>query len=37
MIQSRCGILCEECHYKEEVGCKGCVNIDKPFGEKAVL
>lgn len=31
MIQSRCGILCEECHYKEEVGCKGCVNIDKPF------
>lgn len=31
MIQSRCGILCEECHYKEEVDCKGCVNIDKPF------
>lgn len=31
MIQSRCGILCDECGYKEEVGCKGCVNIDKPF------
>ncbi|QEH67040.1 DUF3795 domain-containing protein [Cellulosilyticum sp. ST5] len=31
MIQSRCGILCDECSYKEQVGCKGCVNIDKPF------
>lgn len=31
MIQSRCGILCEECHYKEETGCNGCVNISKPF------
>ena len=31
MIESRCGILCSECKYREEVGCKGCVNIDKPF------
>lgn len=31
MIQSRCGILCEKCHYKEELGCNGCVNINKPF------
>ncbi len=31
MIQSRCGILCDECSYKEQVGCGGCVNIDKPF------
>jgi hypothetical protein len=31
MIESRCGILCSECKYQEEVGCKGCLNIDKPF------
>ena len=31
MIESRCGILCEECGYKEEAGCKGCVHISKPF------
>ena len=31
MIESRCGILCSECEYKEQVNCKGCVNIDKPF------
>ncbi len=31
MIESRCGILCSECTYKEQVGCKGCVSIEKPF------
>ncbi len=31
MIESRCGILCNECGYKVEVNCQGCVNIDKPF------
>lgn len=31
MIQSRCGILCNECDYQEKVNCKGCVHIDKPF------
>ena len=31
MIQSRCGILCNECPYKEEVGCKGCLHITRPF------
>ena len=30
-IQSRCGILCSGCKYKEMFGCKGCVNIDRPF------
>ena len=30
-IQSRCGILCGECGYRESMGCKGCVNIDNPF------
>lgn len=37
MVQSRCGILCGECEYRESMGCKGCVNIDNPFwGECAV-
>lgn len=31
MIESRCGILCSECTYKEQLNCTGCVNIDKPF------
>ncbi|MBL8025250.1 MAG: DUF3795 domain-containing protein [Fibrobacteres bacterium] len=31
MIESRCGILCSECDYREKMDCKGCVNISKPF------
>ena len=31
MIESRCGILCSECAYREQAGCKGCVNIANPF------
>ena len=31
MIESRCGILCGQCQYREQMGCPGCVNIDKPF------
>lgn len=31
MIESRCGILCSECEYREQMNCKGCVEIDKPF------
>ena len=31
MIESRCGILCSECEYKEPMSCGGCVNIAKPF------
>ena len=31
MIESRCGILCGECSFRESVGCKGCVSIGKPF------
>lgn len=36
-IQSRCGMLCEGCEFVQSMGCKGCVNIDKPFhGDCAV-
>lgn len=31
MIESRCGLLCSECSYQEQMGCKGCVSIEKPF------
>lgn len=31
MIESRCGLLCGDCLYREQMGCKGCVNMDKPF------
>jgi len=35
MIESRCGILCNECNYREQVNCGGCVAIDKPFWGEA--
>lgn len=31
MNSSRCGILCEKCEYREQPGCKGCVQIKNPF------
>lgn len=31
MIESRCGLLCSECEYREQMNCGGCVLIDKPF------
>lgn len=30
-IESRCGILCGECGYREQMNCGGCVHIEKPF------
>lgn len=31
MVESRCGILCRECEYRDKMNCGGCVHIDKPF------
>jgi hypothetical protein len=31
MVESRCGILCSDCDYREKMNCGGCINIDKPF------
>ena len=31
MVESRCGILCSTCRYREKVGCQGCLIITKPF------
>ena len=31
MIESRCGIVCSACTYREASGCTGCATIEKPF------
>ncbi len=31
MIESRCGIICGECGFREQMGCSGCTQIQKPF------
>lgn len=31
MIESRCGILCSECSYRDTMNCKGCCEIENPF------
>lgn len=31
MIESRCGLLCAQCGYKDQVSCPGCVHMSKPF------
>lgn len=38
MIESRCGIKCSECEFRESMGCLGCLHIKKPFwGEQCVI
>lgn len=35
MVESRCGILCSACEFRENVGCRGCTEIERPFwGER---
>lgn len=31
MVESRCGLLCSQCAYREQMGCPGCAQISKPF------
>ena len=31
MIESRCGLLCSDCSFREAMGCKGCVYMEKLF------
>lgn len=35
MVESRCGILCGECEYRDQPGCMGCTQIAKPFWGEA--
>ena len=38
MIESRCGLLCSECAYRETMKCGGCTAISKPFwGDKCPI
>ena len=38
MFESRCGILCGQCSFREQMDCRGCVHIEKPFwGERCPL
>lgn len=32
-MESRCGILCSKCNWKQTEKWKGCANIDNPNGE----
>lgn len=34
MIESRCGLLCSECKYREMMKCEGCLKIQKPYWDK---
>ncbi|MEG0492699.1 MAG: DUF3795 domain-containing protein [Clostridia bacterium] len=34
MIESRCGLLCSECKYRETMKCEGCIKISKPYWAK---
>ena len=31
MAESRCGLLCSQCTFRESMGCAGCTNIERPF------
>ena len=31
MIESRCGLLCSECKYRDIMKCPGCLKIKKPY------
>ena len=35
MIESRCGLICSACSFKETMNCQGCVMIEKPFWGEA--
>lgn len=35
MKESRCGILCSRCQFRESTGCRGCPEIARPFWGEA--
>ncbi|HJJ48851.1 MAG TPA: DUF3795 domain-containing protein [Methanocorpusculum sp.] len=37
-VESRCGCLCSSCRFQIELGCRGCLNIEKPvWGDSCPL
>ena len=37
MIESRCGLKCSECSYRESMNCKGCSKSYNRFGHRHAL
>ena len=35
MFESRCGLKCSECEWREKMNCAGCTQISKPFWGKS--
>ncbi len=35
MVESRCGLLCSECQYRDIMKCEGCLKIKKPYWGKS--
>lgn len=31
MMESRCGLCCSQCTYREAAGCPGCIQAAQPF------
>lgn len=31
MIESRCGLACSQCGYRERMNCPGCTDMERPF------
>lgn len=31
MVQSRCGLKCDACDWRERTGCRGCTNVKELF------
>ncbi len=31
MVESRCGLLCSKCEFREQMNCKGCINTKTMF------
>ena len=31
MVESRCGLLCSSCEFREQMNCPSCTQMEKPF------
>jgi len=37
MVESRCGLLCSKCRFREKMNCATCIHIKQPYwGECAI-
>lgn len=35
MVESRCGLRCSECEWRDIMKCEGCLKISKPYWAKS--